>query len=281
MTSASPSDDPPARDPARNARGLQRHEIDAAQVRFVAYRLTAAAPAEAPEIVWAHGWGHSHAALVPLAEALRPRADSWLVDLPGFGASTVPPGAWGTADYADAMAAWLARLPARRRVWAGHSFGCRVGLQLAARHPQAVAGLFLIAAAGLPPHRSLAARLKRLPRRLAFRALRAMTSEGPERDRLRERYGSSDYRTAGVMRPVLVKAVNEDLTEAARAIRLPVVLVHGADDSESPPEIATRLHALIQGSRLHLLRGFDHWTILTGGRHQVTHLLGDMLGNLG
>jgi pimeloyl-ACP methyl ester carboxylesterase len=267
-------------DRARRGGGPQRQDVHARAAAFAAYRLAGGAPAAAPELVWGHGWGHSHAALLPLAEAMRPRADSWLVDFPGFGASP-PPGAWGTEDYADAMAEWLSLLPARRRVWVGHSFGCRVGLQLAARHPQAVEALFLIAAAGLPPQRSLAARARRLPRRLAFRMLRAMTPEGPARDRLRERYGSSDYRNAGAMRPVLVKAVNEDLTEMARAVRVPVVLVHGGGDTESPPEIAARLHALIEGSRLHLLRGFDHWTVLTDGRHQVTHLLGELLGSLG
>ena len=56
--------------------------------------------------------------------------------------------------------------------------------------------------------------------------------------------------------------------------------MHGAADTESPPEIAERLHALIPGSQLHLLRGFDHLTILGDGRHQVTHLLGELLGSL-
>jgi pimeloyl-ACP methyl ester carboxylesterase len=259
---------------------LRRLDVHAAGAEFAAYRLDGVAPAGAPELVWGHGWGHSHASLAPLAEAMRQRADSLLVDFPGFGASPPPPGAWGTEDYADAMAQWLAGLPARRRVWVGHSFGCRVGLQLAARHPEAVAALFLIAAAGLPPRRSLWARTRRLPRRLGFRLLRAMIPEGPARDHLRERYGSSDYRLAGAMRPVLVKAVNEDLSDVARRIRMPVVLVHGAGDSESPPEIAARLHALIPGSRLHLLRGFDHWSILGDGRHQATHLLGEMLEGL-
>ena len=259
---------------------LERQDINAAGTRFAAFRVAGSAPASAPELVWAHGWAHSHLSLLPHAEAMRARADSLLVDLPGFGASPLPPGAWGTEDYADAMAEWLRGLPARKRVWVGHSFGCRVGLRLAARHPDSVAALFLIAGAGLPPHRSLAARLRRAPRRLAFRALRTMTPEGPARDRLRERYGSSDYRSAGAMRPVLVKAVNEDQTEIARRIRVPVVLVHGEADSESPPEIATRLHALIPGSRLHLLRGFDHLTILGDGRHQVVHLLGELLESL-
>jgi pimeloyl-ACP methyl ester carboxylesterase len=258
----------------------KRRDIQAGGTEFTVYRLRGAAPPAAAQLIWAHGWGHSHQALLPLALTMRPAADSWLLDLPGFGASPPPPAPWGTEDYADAIADWIATLPAGRKIWVGHSFGCRVGLQLAARHPGAVDALFLIAAAGLPPHRSLGARLRRLPRRAAFRLLRALTPEGPARDRLRERYGSTDYRHAGAMRPVLVKAVNEDLSEAARAIRLPVVLVHGDGDGESPPDIAERLHGLIPGSRLALLRGFDHWTILGDGRHQVTHLLGELLETL-
>jgi pimeloyl-ACP methyl ester carboxylesterase len=269
-----------AADPTPDGAGPARHDVEAAGARFAAYRLGGGVATSAPELVWAHGWGHSRASLLPLAEAMRPRADSLLVDLPGFGASPLPPGPWGTEDYADAMAAWLASLPARRRVWIGHSFGCRVGVQLAARHPQAVSALVLIAAAGLPPQRSLATRLRRWPRRLAFRTLRAMTPEGPARDRLRERFGSSDYRNAGAMRPVLVKAVSEDLSEPARRIRLPVVLIHGDGDIESAPEIAERFHALIPGSRLHVLRGFDHLSIIDDGRHQVTHLIGELLETL-
>src|SRR6185437_14667149 len=186
MSFASP---PMARPAAPDVAGPAQQDVEAGNATFATYRLAGAAPAAVPELVWAHGWGHSHAALLPLAEAMRPHADSRLVDLPGFGGSALPPGPWGTADYADAMAAWLATLPARRRIWIGHSFGCRVGVQLAARHPQAVAALFLIAAAGLPPRRSLATQLKRLPRRLAFRVARALTPEGPARDRLRERWG--------------------------------------------------------------------------------------------
>jgi pimeloyl-ACP methyl ester carboxylesterase len=264
----------------RVAMGLQRHDFTAGGTQFAAYRLESGATDEPPELIWAHGWAHSHASLVPLAQAMLPRAASWLVDLPGFGASPVPPGPWGTEDYADAMAEWLAGLPAKPRIWVGHSFGCRVGVQLAARHPAAVKALFLVAAAGLPPHRSLWKRVRRTPRRLVFRFMRGITPEGPARDRLRERFGSADYRSAGAMRPVLVKAVNEDLSEPARCVRVPIVLVHGDRDSESPPDIAERFHALIPGSRLHVLRGFDHLSILSDGRHQVTHLLGELLESL-
>jgi alpha/beta hydrolase fold len=100
-------------------------------------------------LIWAHGWGQDHRALVPMARALEPLGTQILLDFPGFGSSPPPPVDWGTADYADALADSLGILPRRLRILIGYSFGCRIGLQLAARYPDTIDGLFLIAAAGL------------------------------------------------------------------------------------------------------------------------------------
>jgi pimeloyl-ACP methyl ester carboxylesterase len=232
------------------------------------------------ELIWAHGWGQTHEALLPLAQAMRHTARSILIDFPGFGASPMPPAPWSTADYADAMAEWLLGLPPAPRIWIAHSFGCRVGLQLAARHPEKLAGLFLIAAAGLPPQRTPWARARVMARRWAFRLARQFTREGPARDRLRSAFGSADYRAAGPMRAILVKAVGEDLTAIARAVRVPVVLVYGDEDRETPPEMGKRLNSLIPQSRLYVLRGFDHWSLLSDGRHLIIHRLGELLEQL-
>lgn len=229
------------------------------------------------QLVWAHGWGHTHRNLLPLAEAMQGQAASVLIDFPGFGKSPLPPADWGTEDYADAAAEWLAALPPQRRIWVGHSFGCRVGLRLAARHPAAIDALFLIAPAGLPAQRSLAAQARMALRRSAYQLARSLTPEGPARDRLRAHFGSADYRNAGPLRPILVKAVTENLTEVARAVRCPVALVCGDRDRETPPELATRFHRLIAGSQLFLLRGFDHWSVLTDGRHQIAHRLTEFM----
>jgi pimeloyl-ACP methyl ester carboxylesterase len=228
-------------------------------------------------VVWVHGWGHTHANMLPLAQAAPRGTRSVLLDLPGFGASPPPSEAWGTADYADAIAEWLAGVKAERRVWVAHSFGCRVGLQLAARHPDLIDGLFLVAAAGLPPRRSPAARLRVAARRWTFRLARSLTPEGPARERLRVRFGSADYRQAGALRPILVKAVREDLSDVARAVRCPAVLVYGDRDSETSPELGIRLSGLMPQSRLVVLRGFDHWNVLTDGRHQIAQRLAEFL----
>jgi pimeloyl-ACP methyl ester carboxylesterase len=234
-------------------------------------------PPGAPLLVWAHGWGHTHRNMLPLAEAGRHLGGSVLLDLPGFGDSPPPPDPWGTEDYADAVAEFLAGRPAERRIWIGHSFGCRVGLRLAARHPGLVDGLFLIAAAGLPRNRPLPERIRFATRRWAFRTARLLSPEGPRREALRARFGSADYARAGPLRPILIKAINEDLTEAARAVRVPTVLVYGDRDGETPPEIGERLNKLMPQSRLIVLRGFDHWSVLSDGRHQIAQRLSEFV----
>jgi len=253
-----------------------------------------------PRFVWAHGWGQSRHALMPLAEALAGQGAHLLLDFPGFGESPVPPAAWGTAEYADASAELLAARPsAAKTIWVGHSFGCRVGLQIAARHPHAVVGLcrvglqiaarhphavvglFLIAGAGLPRQRSLAERIRLDARVRSFKALkRAAPVLGLDVEKLRQRFGSKDYASAGEMRAVLAKVVSEDLSDVARQVACPVHLVYGENDTETPPEIGARLSRLIPRAELTILPRHDHYTVLTTGKHQVLKRLRDFLGTV-
>ena len=242
------------------------------------FEPTGDSPPDAPLLVWAHGWGQSHVPLLPLADAVRRSARSLLLDLPGFGAAPPPPDAWSTSDYADAAAEWLDGVAARPRIWVAYSFGCRVGLQLAARHPGLVDGLFLIAAPGLPRQRSPAQQVRFLARRWAFRLARRLTPEGPARERLRERFASADYRNASpLLRQILVKAVNENLGSAASAVRCPTLLVYGERDDDASPDIGERYHRMIPQSRFVLLRGFGHLDIVSEGRHQIAQLLTEFL----
>ncbi len=221
-------------------------------------------------LVWGHGWGQAAAALAPLAETLKPFASSSLIDFPGFGSSGNPPDIWGTTEYASLMAEWIATLPATRLVWIGHSFGGRVGIQLASRHPQLVFGMVLIAAAGLRRRRSFSERLRFHFRRTAFKTARRFVQEGPRLDGLRRRFGSSDYRSAGVLRPVFTRVVGEDLSDQAKRVACPTLLIYGSADTETPPEMGERFHALIPKSEFVVLNGFNHLSVLSEGRHQVT-----------
>lgn len=258
----------------------QNAPVNAALFAFEEIGLPA--NAETPRFVWAHGWGQSRRALSPLAEAFSGQGAHLLLDFPGFGQSGPPPDAWGTADYADATAELLAaRPPAATTIWVGHSFGCRVGLQIAARHPESVSALFLIAGAGLPRQRSLGERVRLGARVRTFKALkRAAPVLGLDEEKLRRRFGSKDYANAGAMRAVLAKVVSEDLSDLARQIACPVHLVYGETDTETPPEIGERLSRLIPNAKLTVLPRQDHHSVLTSGKHQVLKRLRDFAGTI-
>lgn len=221
-------------------------------------------------IVWAHGWGQNRDAFRGLASAFH-NAASVLLDFPGFGASPPPATEWGTAEYADAAAGLIREIRDGKKVlWVGHSFGCRVGIQLAARHPELVDSMCLIAAAGLQRRRSLLQRLRMRARVTLFKIMKRLPQFIiGDPDRLRERFGSSDYRNAGALRGVFLRVIREDLSAVASRVACPCLLVYGENDGETPPEIGARLAALMQRARLCVLPGLDHYSVLGSGRHIV------------
>lgn len=231
-----------------------------------------------PLIIWAHGWGQSHKCFKPLITSLENHANHIAIDLPGFGASPEPPDHWGTEEYADAIAAWMKDNNLPPVLWVGHSFGCRVGTNLAANHPECVQAMVHIAGAGLKPKRSLYKKTYLYVRIKLFKALRGLLPDGALKKRVMQFFGSSDYASsAGTMRKIFIRAVNEDLSEQAKKIACPVALIYGTEDTETPPSIGEKYSQLIKGSELFLLDGQDHYTVLQNGRHQTIKIISDFI----
>jgi pimeloyl-ACP methyl ester carboxylesterase len=203
-----------------------------------------------------------------------------LIDFPGFGQSPPPPVAWGTAEYSDMCASLIDKYRHGKKViWAGHSFGGRIGIQLAARHPRLLDGLCLIASAGLPRRPIEALRLRL--RLLAFHTRKAATSPlNWDAGRFKARFGSVDYRKEGPLRGVFVNVVNENLTDVAQMIQCPTLLIYGQHDIVTPPEMGERLSRLIPRAELSVLADQDHHSLLGRGRHVVLKRLGDFIGRL-
>ena len=249
---------------------LEIFKTDNAQIH---YQLSGNEKADA--VVWAHGWGQNHKSFEALIQPLSQNAQHYAIDFPGFGLSPEPSNAWDTAAYADAMAALIKKKTSTPVTWVGHSFGCRVGLQIAARHPELIKGLFLIAGAGLPRKRSLFKKLHIKARIYTYKFLKALIPIGLiNKEWLIRTFSAPDFKNAsGIVRQIFVKVVNEDLSEQARSITCPTILVYGENDTETPPEIGERLNKLISGSKMIHLAGQDHYSVLAEGRHQVTPLL--------
>lgn len=223
--------------------------------------------------VWGHGWGHSSAAFAPLAEQLAPFGTHYVLDFPGFGQSPLPEKPWGMDEYAAITNAFIASISRGPCIWIGHSFGCRVGLMLGAHHMNAVSRMVFIAGAGLPLKASPLRRLYVWGKIRLFKTLKWLARSESQRDALRARFGSADYRNAGPLRPIFINVVNRDLTPEAKAVSCPVRLIYGANDTETPPVLGERFAKLIPHADLHILTGQDHYTVLGAGQQRVLPLI--------
>lgn len=186
-----------------------------------------------PRVLALHGWGRSHRDFSAALEGL----DAIAVDLPGFGASPPPEAAIGAHGYAEIVASVLSHFD-RPPVVVGHSFGGRVAVALESDAPGSFAGMVLT---GVP----LVMRAHTSKPPLGYRVVKAANRLGIVSDERLEREkrsrGSVDYRSAtGVMRDVLVTAVNESYERELAAIDLPVRLLWGERDTEVPVEVAER-----------------------------------------
>ena len=74
--------------------------------------------------------------------------------------------------------------------------------------------------------------------------------------------GSTDYKNASpIMRDILVKTVNEDLSNYAKKIKVPVILIWGEYDEAVPLEEAKMLEKLLLDGALIVLPG-THYAYL-------------------
>lgn len=202
------------------------------------------------DVIALHGWGRTGKDFAPILEGMNGLA----VHLPGFGAAPPPPQAWSPADYAT----WLAQGidPKNPPVIVGHSFGGRVAIRLAASHPHLVKSLVLT---GVPLGRLQPKKKPPLPLRFA-KTLQAMGVVSQARvDTLRKQFGSADYNAAqGVMRDVLVTAVNEDYFDDLATLGHHVDLVWGELDTPAPLALAQKATTILSHSSLRVVKGSAH-----------------------
>jgi len=216
---------------------------------------------EAPRVLALHGWARSHRDFDAVVAGDGPAPlPALALDLPGFGASPPPPAAWGAEAYAELVGRVLDEMGSPVVVL-GHSFGGRVALHLAIARPEVVHALVLTGVPLLHPlgRRSHVALAYRLTRRL--HGLGLVSDAAMEASR--QRFGSADYRAAqGMMRQVLVRAVNETYELQLDAVGCPVHLVWGADDTVAPLEVAERAVTRLAQGDLTVHPGVGHLTPL-------------------
>lgn len=221
------------------------------------------------DVVLLHGWGQNIAMMKPIGDRLQKNHRITILDFPGFGESEEPKTALTVYGYCEILEELLKKLKVKKPVIMGHSFGGRIAIIYASRNEVEKVVLF-----GSPCIR------KEVKPSLKLRMLKSL-KKIPGINKLegfaKNHMGSRDYKNASeIMKKILVNVVNEDLSECAKKINVPTLLIWGDRDTEAPVEDAKELEKIIPDAGLIVLPNSTHYAYLEN-LPQVINILNNFL----
>ena len=199
-------------------------------------------------VVLVHGLSGSARWWLPIVPELAGRYRVHVLELPGFGARGRSRPRFALRDGASWLVASLEEAELARAHLIGHSMGGLICLRVAARHPELVARLALIAPAGLASRRSTVGHVVPL--------LRALAQSPPALVPVlvRDALHAGPRTLWQASRDLLREDVRADLA----AVRCPTLLVWGERDPLVPPTLAEVFRSEIENCRLLLLERAGH-----------------------
>ncbi|RWM06532.1 alpha/beta hydrolase [Mesorhizobium sp.] len=208
-----------------------------------------------PPLVLVHGFtdtSRSFSLLVPYLAGRR----LIMPDLRGHGASQAGEDC-AVADFAEDIAGLIRRLRLDRPVLVGHSLGAMVSIALAARHPELIGGLVVVAGTlktGFAPDHPLVAGVAALRDPIApadpFYDWWHACGPGVPRAFLAAMAQDASAMPAARWRAILEEIRRTDLTAAARAVRVRTLIIAGACDPLFGEAHQQALAQALAGSRL-------------------------------
>lgn len=208
-----------------------------------------------------HGWKDNLRTFDPIVGALSGEYRIIRLDLPGFGGTERPSSPWGLDEYVQFVKDFVHKLNVNIDVIAGHSFGGRIATKGIASHEFNTKRLILIASAGVAKRRTVRNVLLKILAKLG-KAILYIPPLVFWRERIRKnlyRRIGSDYADTGALRETFLRVIADDLSDEAKEITVPTLLIWGSEDIETPLNEGERLHRLISNSRLEVMRGAGHF----------------------
>ena len=202
-----------------------------------------------PSFAFLHGWGRDCSDF----DYFYNKLDGIFIDLPGFGKSAEPNRAWSPNDYSK----WLGEvLPESVDTLVAHSFGGRVAVHYLNNFNNIERSIMV----GVP---LLKHSNSQKGEKLGLKFLKTANKINILPDAYIEKYksnhGSFDYRSSeGIMRDILVSAVNDDMSTILKKLDSQIYLIWGERDKEVPLRVAQEALGMLNDSRLFVLKDVGH-----------------------
>jgi len=227
-------------------------------------------------VILIHGWEGDINYFAKLRDHLAQKFMVYALDLPGFGLSSNPEEVWGSIEYANLIKKFICELKIVQPIFLGHSLGGKIAARLVADNLVEARKIILISSSGIQLAKPLKIKMKIYCfKLLKFLATLPIIEEfiRPRLDIYRKKFGSSDYRGAsGIMRSILVKAVNEDISSILPKIKIPTLLLWGDQDFATPLQAGRVMQQAILGSELKIIYGGGHFPFLDNWEEVATEI---------
>lgn len=219
-------------------------------------------------ILFLQGWGTNIDLYKKLTDKVSTLGRIIALDLPGFGKTNEPDTAWNVSEYASFVEEFIKTLGLKSVILMGHSFGGRIIIKLMSNKSNEfkVEKIVLLDSAGIKPKKTLKQQLKqkwfKICKKVANSRVVRKIKPGMV-EKLQSKHGSMDYRKASpLMRQVMVKAINEDLTGLLHNVNVPTLLIWGELDTATPLNDAKIMEKLIPDAGLVVLKNTGHYSFL-------------------
>ncbi len=227
-------------------------------------------------LLFLHGWGGSSESFLSLQKMLSHHFKTISLDLPGFGETDFPSKPWTLEGYKEFIRAFAEKLGLKEYYIAGHSFGGRIAIFLAATNEANLKGLILIASAGIKHKKSaeenVAGFVAKIGRRVMSLPL-INRLEAPARYVFYKLIRRQDYYLAkGVMKETMQNIIKKDLTPLLSQIILPTLILWGDADGITPIEDAYTMEREIPNAKLVILKGGSHYLPRRNARELASHI---------
>lgn len=217
-------------------------------------------------IVILHSMGMDAYSMESLCESLKDKYRILALTILGHGDSTVPAEQVTLPEHAELLRTCYRQLGYAPCVLIGHSIGGRMGMVLAAEHPDEVKGLILVDIAPPDP----------VSRPWSQQAPAVMKNEAEARAYLKQRYPgfAAEYvenrlrhgftrQPDGSLKPkptgsATMTSYYTDLWPYVERIRVPTKLITGSESPLVTPEKRERMEKLIRGLEVTSVKGASH-----------------------
>lgn len=208
-----------------------------------------------------HGWGDSATGMRNLAAELSKKYQVLVPDLPGFGSTQKPNGAWDLDDYANFIDSLLKKLDLKQPIVViGHSNGGALAIRSIGLKKLSPQKLVLLAASGVRTNNPA----KRWIFKIIAKTGNIATIWLPERYRQSLRkslYGASgsDMLAVPELEETFKKSVRQDVQADAVVIDVPTLLIYAKNDEDIPIEDGRQYKDIIKNSRLEIIENAGHF----------------------